>query len=102
MMDKTFVIDDALITHIAKLAKINIDSNEMQKIKASLKDTLALAQEIQNVEGVVCPYTVSSDAWDVSALPEDSSEPNDHTEAFEHSLAHFKNGLFHVPAFIED
>lgn len=102
MSNTSFMIDDALIEHIAKLAKIHIDASEMKKITASLQGTLALAQQIQDIEALACPYTVGTDALTLAEVPDDSPDHEDQTPAFERSLGYFKDGFFHVPAFLED
>lgn len=101
MLEPVLQVDNKLVKHVAKLAKINIHEDEIDVLRTSMIKILEMTQQIEHVKEIkdsnvaACTLAIEDVADDVIVQ----------TDLSEHMSQHFKqfsNGHFQVPTFVTE
>lgn len=93
-------IDNQTLQHIAHLARLGLEENELKKIQTDLEKFLALAQAMQSVDtSQTLPMAHPFDL--TQRLREDTVSEPDQRECFQTIAPQVEKGYYQVPKVIE-
>ena len=89
------------VRHVARLARLALDDEEVERLRAELSDILAYAEEVQQVAAADVPPT--SHAYPlVNVLREDAPTPTLPPEEALANAPAVEDGRFRVPAILDE
>lgn len=101
MIDSSLKVDNQLVRHVAKLAKISIHEDEIDQIRDSMINILEMTQQIEEVKSIK-DTTFNTEALSVDDLPEDEVVHGNLIDYMNDHFKQFSQGYFRVPTFVSD
>lgn len=99
MSGSALQIDAALVMRVAKLAKINIQEKEVEKLCSSMHDILELAKQISHVQHVDISAS-HAEVLDIDNADEDIAIDANYSQQLSSPCFYFEDNFFKVPMFM--
>ena len=100
LMDARMIVDEKVVTHIAELAQLKIDDEQIKNYVSSMQNILDLVEQMQsvNTDGI---EPMSNPLDGVQRLRADKVTETDRRELYLQNAPETSEGLFLVPKVID-
>lgn len=88
------------VLHVAKLAKLTFQENEIEQFTSQLSDIINMVEQLNEVDTTGVPVTTHG-MLSVNVYREDVAQKGTNRELLFENVPHKKDGFIQVPAMLE-